>query len=115
MSRLHGSNLLFHLNHWLMVSYCDHWMSVVRCQSCVADNCLKGQLSPNLLAGFRQNLEGMILLWPSLIIDQMPLVHCIFRPLRLKQIFESLGMWHNLVDLNQGWPLTKWALPGGHV
>ena len=46
--------LLAHLSHWLMVSYCDRWMSVIRCAVCVV---LRQQLlqmtSPSkLLAGF---------------------------------------------------------------
>ena len=38
------SILLAHLSHWLMVTYCDHWMSVVCRQSCVLNNCFKGHL-----------------------------------------------------------------------
>ena len=29
------TELLAHLSHWLRVSYCDHWMSVVRHLKCV--------------------------------------------------------------------------------
>ena len=32
---------LAHLSLWLMVSYCDRWMSVVRRASCVINNCFK--------------------------------------------------------------------------
>ena len=33
---------------------------------------------------FLPNLAGIILIWPSLIIVQMVMVHCIFRSHRLK-------------------------------
>ena len=36
-----------HLTHWLMVSYCDRWMSVVRLASSVVNNCFKGHLLLN--------------------------------------------------------------------
>ena len=38
---------LAHLSHWLMVSYCDRWMSVVRRPSCVVNNCFKRLLLLN--------------------------------------------------------------------
>ena len=38
---------LAHLSLWLMVSYCDHWMSVVRLPSSVVKNCFKGHLILN--------------------------------------------------------------------
>ena len=38
---------LAHLSHWLMVSYCDHWMSVMPCQPL-----LQRTSPPKLLAVF---------------------------------------------------------------
>ena len=32
------------MSHWLMMSYCDRWMSVVRRQLSVINNCFKGHL-----------------------------------------------------------------------
>ena len=50
------THLLFlaNLNHWLRVSYCDHWMSVVRRISCVVrrQQLLQTTSPPKLLAGF---------------------------------------------------------------
>ena len=44
---------LAHLSHWLRVSYCDHWMSVVRPVSCVVPRQQLLQMtSPKLMAGF---------------------------------------------------------------
>ena len=45
-----------------MVSYCDHWMSVVRRQQL-----LQRTGPPKLMAGFIPNLAGMILIsnWPK--------------------------------------------------
>ena len=42
--------LLADLSHWLMVSHCDSWMSVVRCQQL-----LQGPSSPKLLARILPN------------------------------------------------------------
>ena len=67
-----------------MVSYCDCGMSVVRRQQL-----LQKTSYPKLLAGFRPNLAGMILIWPSLIIVQMVSVHCISRSNRLKIYFQD--------------------------
>ena len=61
-----------------MVSYCDHLMSVVHRQQ------LLQRTSPKLLAGFRPNLVGMILIWPSLKIVQMVLVQRVTRSHTLK-------------------------------
>ena len=47
---------LAHLSHWLMVSYCDRCMYVVRRQQL-----LQTTSPPKLLAGFGPNLVGMIL------------------------------------------------------
>ena len=46
--------LLAHLSHWLMVSYCDRWMHVLRCPLCVMhrQQLLQRASSPKLLAGF---------------------------------------------------------------
>ena len=48
--------LLAHLSHWLMVSYCDHWMSVFRCV--VHRQQLLQRTSPKLLAGSSQKPQG---------------------------------------------------------
>ena len=58
--------LLAHLSHWLMVSFCDRWMSVVyRVLSIVCRQQLLQLTSPKLQTGFWPNLVGMILIWPS--------------------------------------------------
>ena len=47
--------LLAHLSQWLMVGYCDHWMSVVvRRQSCFVcrQQLLQRTSPPKQLAGF---------------------------------------------------------------
>ena len=62
-----------------MVSYCDHWMSVVRRQLL-----LQWTSPPKRLAGFLPNMVEIILIWPSLKTVQMILVHCISRSHRLK-------------------------------
>ena len=49
-----------------MMSYCDRWMSVVRHQQL-----LQRTSPPKLLAGFSQNLAGIIFIWPSVIVFQM--------------------------------------------
>ena len=46
--------LLAHLSQWLMVSYCDRWMSVLRCPPCVVKNCFKGHLLLNYWLDFNQ-------------------------------------------------------------
>ena len=47
------------------------------------------KISPSKqLAVIRPNHAGMILIWPSFIIVQMVLVHCISSSHRLKKIFE---------------------------
>ena len=72
-----------------MVSYCDHWMSLVRRpSSTVRRQQLLQRTSPNVLAGFLPNLAGMILIWSSLILVQMVMVRCISRSHRLKKDFE---------------------------
>ena len=43
-----------HLSHWLRVSYCDHWMSVVRRVSSVVNNCFKRHLLLNYWLNFDQ-------------------------------------------------------------
>ena len=55
--------ILAHLSLWLMVSYCDRWVSGVqhrrrRPSSTIASK----DISSLTLAGFRQNLAGMILI-----------------------------------------------------
>ena len=71
--------LLAHLSHWLMVSYCDCLMSVVR-----QTQLLQRTSPPKLLAGFGTNILGMILIWPSLKIVEMVQVRCLSRSHRLK-------------------------------
>ena len=46
--------LLAHLSHWLIVSYCDRWMSILYCLSCVVrrQQLLQRTSPPKLLAGF---------------------------------------------------------------
>ena len=46
--------ILAHLSHWLMVSYCDHCMSVVCRGSCVIrrHQLLQRTSPPKVLAGF---------------------------------------------------------------
>ena len=39
------------------VSYCDHWMSVVRRSSSVINNCFKGHLILNYLLDFDQTWQ----------------------------------------------------------
>ena len=57
--------LLAHLCHKLKVSYCDRWMSVVRRESSkIALNDISSEF-------YQIWLTGMILKWPSQIIDQM--------------------------------------------
>ena len=89
----HTNNGLFlaHLSHWLMVSYCDCWMSLVRRAACVVrhQQLLQTTSPPKLLAVFWPNLVGMILIWPSLSIVQMVSVHCISRSYRLKIDFQG--------------------------
>ena len=51
---------LAHLYQWLMVSYCDSWMSVVHCV--VVQQLLQRTSSPKLLGGFLPILAGMILI-----------------------------------------------------
>ena len=76
---------LAHLNHWLMVGYCDHLMSVVRRALCVVRRQqLLQRTSPKLLAEILQNLTGMILIWPSLIIVRIGPARSIYRSHRLK-------------------------------
>ena len=77
---------LAHLSHWLMVSYCDHWMSVVRHLLSVVrrQQLLQRTSPPKLQAGFWPNLVGMILVWPFLEIVQMVLIHCMTRKSILK-------------------------------
>ena len=55
---------LAHLSHWLMVGYCDHFMSVVRrALSSSTVIYMKGNLLLNyILADFLQNLAKMILI-----------------------------------------------------
>ena len=46
---------LAHLGHWLMVSYCDRWMSIVRRATCVnvpRQQLLQRTSPPKLLPGF---------------------------------------------------------------
>ena len=55
---------------------------------------------PKLLAGFWPNLVGMILIWPSLKIVQMVLVHCISRSHRIEidfqdENFKNLLIWNH--------------------
>ena len=64
------SMILAHLSHWLMVSYCDLWMSVV---------------------------AEMILIWPSLILVQTVSVRCISRSHRLKIDFQDENFKNLLV------------------
>ena len=82
---------LAHLSHWLMVSYCDRWMSVVRHHSCVVcrQQLLQRTSPPKQLAGFLPNLAGLILMWPSWIIVQVVSVCCIYRSYRLNIGFQN--------------------------
>ena len=66
-----------------MVSYFDHWMSVVRLQKLLL------RTFPKILTGLLPNLTGMILIWPSLLMDQMVPVRCISRSHRLKIDFRD--------------------------
>ena len=75
---------LAHLRHWLIVRYCDYWLSVVRRQQL-----LQRTSPPKLLAGFRFDLVGMIFIWSVLKIIQMVPVHCIARPHRQKIDFQD--------------------------
>ena len=85
---LHVSTIIYaflaHLSHWLIMSYCDCWMSVVRRQQL-----LQRTSPPKLLVGFKLNLVGMILIWSTLKIVQMVLLHCIARPHRGKRDFQD--------------------------
>ena len=67
MLLLLSADFLAHLSHWLMVSD-------VRRQQL-----LQMTSPPKLMAGFRPNLVGMILIRPALEIVQMVPVHCISR------------------------------------
>ena len=61
---------------------------IVVCPSCVVR---RQQLLPRtspLQAGFLTNLAIKVLIWPSLKVVQIVLVHCISRSHRLKQIFK---------------------------
>ena len=82
-----------------MVSYCDHWMSVVRRVSSVVrrQQLLLRTSPPTLLGGFVSNLTEMILIWPSLKIVQMVLVHCISRSGKLKIDFQYKNFKNLLV------------------
>ena len=119
------------LSHWLMVSYCDRWMSAVCRQQ------LLQRASPKLLSVFWPNLAEMILIWPSIIIVQMVLVCCISRSHRLKidfrdKNFKNLLVWNHKAYTLDIWyvespsrPLPslfklcplgqKWASLGGHM
>ena len=59
-----SSPFLAHLSHWLMMSYCDHWMSVMCCASSVVrrQQLLQRTTFLKLLAGFLPNFVGMILI-----------------------------------------------------
>ena len=52
--KLSSMQFLAHLSLLLRVSYCDHWMSVVRHVSSVVNNCLKRHLLLNYLLDFDQ-------------------------------------------------------------
>ena len=59
--------------------------------------CRVQRTSPKLLTGFCQNLAGMILIWPSLIIVQLVLVHNISRSHSLKIDFRDKNFKNLLV------------------
>ena len=80
-----------------MVNYCDFWMSVVTRVSCVIKQLLERPSTPKLFSGFRPNLAGMILIWPSLIIVLMVLVCYISRSPRLKIDFQEENFKNLLV------------------
>ena len=61
---------------------------ILGCPSCVINNCFKGYLL-NYGLDSAPNLAGMILIWPSLKIVQMVMVHCISRSHRLKIDFQD--------------------------
>ena len=104
---------LAHLSHWLMVSYCDRWMPVVRCEACFVRHkqLLQRTSPPKLLAGFLPNLAGMILIWPSLIIVQMVLVCCISRSHRLKIDFRDKTLKIFLSETTR----PRWPHPSGYM
>ena len=52
MKTLHFNRILAHQSRWLMVSYCDHWMSVMRHKQSLQ------MTSPKVLAGFFTKLGG---------------------------------------------------------
>ena len=80
VSRVHKC-LLAHLSHWLMVSYCDRWMSVVRRpSSTIASKDIFSLTTGWNLTKLGRNYPYMYLLK----IVQMVLVHCISRSRRLK-------------------------------
>ena len=78
-------NVLAHLSHLLMVSYCDRWMSVVRRASWIVRRLSKGHLLNYWLdlAKFGRNDPYMA----SLKVVQTVLVCCISRSHRLKIVF----------------------------
>ena len=50
---------LAHLSHWLIISYCDLWISIVRRGRplCVVNNCFKGHLLLNYWLDFDQTWQ----------------------------------------------------------
>ena len=86
------------------------WSSIVRRLTCVVcrQQLLQKTSSPKQLAGFWPNLAGMILIWPSLIILQMILVHCISRSHRLKIDFQDENFKNLLVWNQKAWSLDIW-------
>ena len=54
-------HLLAHLSQRLNVSYCDHWMSVLHCVSCIVNNWFKGHLLLNYWLDFDQTWQELSL------------------------------------------------------
>ena len=91
----------------LNLSYCDHWISVLRHVLCVNNNCFKGHLL-NYWLELDQTLQDRSLLLTSLILLQMVLVHCLSRSDRLKvdfqcENFENLIVWNNNAESLDIW------------
>ena len=55
---------LAYLSHWLMVSYCDNWTSVVRRVSSVVNNCFKGHHLLNYWMDLNQTWQEWSLYCP---------------------------------------------------
>ena len=73
---------LAHLSHWLMVSYCDRWMSVI---SGVSSQLLQ-RTSPKLLAGRNDHCMAFYNIWSN--GSKLP-VHSISRSHTLEIDFQD--------------------------